>query len=49
MTQTISVCADDTCDIYVELGTPAEPALVRWSAPRPPAGYRDHTRRNRVG
>jgi hypothetical protein len=38
MTQTISVYADDACDLYVELGTPAAPALGRWSAPRPPAG-----------
>ena len=37
MTQTISVYADDTCDLYVELGTPAAPALVRWSVPRPQA------------
>ena len=36
MTQTITVYTDDTCDLYVELGTPAAPALVRWSAPRPP-------------
>jgi hypothetical protein len=38
MTQSISLYSDDTCDLYLELGTPAEPALVRWSAPRPPAG-----------
>jgi hypothetical protein len=38
MAQTIPVYADDTCDLYVELGTPDAPALVRWSAPRPPAG-----------
>jgi hypothetical protein len=37
-TQTIPVYADDTCDLYVELGTSDAPALVRWSAPRPPAG-----------
>jgi hypothetical protein len=35
MTESIPVYADDTCDIYVELGTPTEPALVRWSTPRP--------------
>ena len=35
MAQTISVYTDDACDIYVELGTPTEPVLVRWSAPRP--------------
>jgi hypothetical protein len=37
MTETVSVYSDDTYDIYVELGTLAEPALVRWSAPRRPA------------
>ena len=35
MTETIPVYADDTCDMFVELGTPAAPALVRWSAARP--------------
>jgi hypothetical protein len=38
MTQTIPLYADDTCDLYVELGTATEPVLVRWSGPRPPSG-----------